>query len=129
MNWLQKICKVLRHSKSTQIIGELVRFDSEHKIVGKCALGELGSRAGMTANKLLEIDDGGGDYYEILEKYKVPKWLTEGYLPALEKWSLFEDHSNKVANLDEWIINLNDDFEFTEPEIADFLETTFKDAV
>ena len=144
MNWLQKICKVLRHPKSKQIKSSLISLvftDTSHKkikkILGKCVLGELGCRAGMKPMELHRLDCDTDHYDKIMRRYDVPKWLLDKNLPELE---LLNDDDFSIRNkyifnetdhvsLSTWLFHLNDDFALTEPEIADFLETTFKDAV
>ena len=101
------------------------------KINGKCAMGELGCRAGMIPETLAHLSED--EYWRILRKYETPIWLKNNNLPYLsagfpKKYDCLFDLEG-CNSLSDYIYTLNDDFRLTEPEIADFLETTFEDAV
>lgn len=127
--WLENILKILRNPQYKQIKGRWVEFNENGEPIGKCAMGEISCQSG------LKIQDScyHSMHSDILKIVGVPKWLIHGgNLPILERSNgkiqklLFYEESSCGINLDDYIIYTND-FGWTYNEIADFLETTFKD--
>lgn len=123
--WLHKLCEPLLHPKYPQIKGSLVRYGKLEEIIGKCAEGEImcqnqiklinRSQALMTEEQLLLLG--------------VPKDLI-GTLQEEngEKLSYYRSGILNNFNLRYNIAELND-YGFSYIEIAEYLITTFEDAV
>ena len=136
--WLQDICKVLRTSRTYQIHGDLINFIAgpNSKIIGKCAMGELGCKIGFKPMELYNMSTH--NYVKILKKYKVPLWLRKKNLPVIKgsigeigilcnplDYVIEESYGRTLA---EYIYDLNDSYSMNFKQIADLLEVTFEDA-
>jgi|GEM_PF-5282029 len=126
ITWLDKICYPLEHPKYPQIKKRLVLYGRDGKIIGKCAEGEIACQ-----NKLPIDSDGEGTLNpEDFIKLGVPEDLARyGCLPYLSEMFDFDRWSEINGCIGEYIVSMNDTLDFTESEIAEFLRTTFEDAV
>lgn len=118
MNWLERLVYPLEHPQYPQIRKRLIKFNRKGDIIGKCAEGEIACQNGIhydpERNELL--------HYNFFQM-GVPRDLVEyDILPPINLNIFF------VNNINEYIIALND-FGFTYKQIAEFLRTTFEDAV
>jgi len=120
MTWLDNLINPLRNPKYPQIRGQLVEFGYNNKIIGKCAEGEIACQNGIKykPHQILL-------HKEELLKLKIPEDLVDNQLPHfsnLDFTTLIDD------NIGDYLYGLNDS-NLTYNQIADFLETTFRDAV
>jgi len=123
MTWLDKICYPLEHPKYPQIKQRLVEYDDNGEIIGKCARGEIACQNNISTDfwkTILTPED--------FIKLGVPcDFAVSDYLPFLDTTPDFDLEIN--SSIGDYIICMNDTLDFTEPEIAEFLRTTFEDAV
>jgi len=128
--WLDKICEPLEHPKYPQIEGSLVKYtynESGEKgdIIGKCAEGEIACQ-----NKI-SYETHAVELYEedFINKLGVPIDIFNS-LPQISFAGFHElVRFNYTMNLSDMIGTLNDGGHFKYPEMAEFLRTTFEDAV
>jgi hypothetical protein len=116
---MKKMSQVLRETVVNQIHHDLIRYDDNNNVVGKCALGVLACESGDPS---LKLDGNSQDvsYDNIIKAYKTN--LDEG-LPYLYRESGSFDFSiNMTCTLSDYIYKLNDSG-LSFKEIADFLET------
>ena len=125
---MKGLATILRHSKIHQIKGNLIRYDINGKLVGKCALGVISCKVGLKLDKnntdipAMDIlrasgiteKDIGSTYPFIRQKNCYAKLPDQ---PAI--------YDESYSTLEEIIFHLNDGIGFSFKEIADFLETTF----
>lgn len=132
--WVETICNSLRNTKIPQIFGDLIKFDNDDNLIGKCALGVIACDVGLP----LSIENMSYSYDKIMEYSGVPEELERfknKLLPVIDYLqgcgvyhvdSLDLEDSSKNSMLSTTIYSLND-AGLTFSEIADWLEITFGD--
>ena len=133
-----KPSEILRSTTTPQITGDLIKFKKyeyvggeSHRLaipefLGKCALGVLACESGKS-NLKLDIDNDFVSYEDILEAYDID---TEKVYPNMstlpdKDGNIWDFKNDELMSIDGIIIRLNDTYELTFKEIADFLEVTF----
>ena len=121
--WLDKLCEPLENPKYPQIKGALVKKIGE-KIIGKCAEGEIACQNNIKYERYqLELPT------EAFIKLGVPHDLLTD-LPCYNSfYNNFRFADFESTSLSSIIISLNDTAELSYDELAEFLRTTFEDAV
>jgi len=134
---MKRISQILRETDITQIKGDLIRYvwvdggedcTNGHfgdELMGKCALGVLACESGKPELKL-DKKNRQVNYDAILKAYDIKDDLyPELQHPKISSDEIGWNFKNQDYNLSSIIIRLNDTFEFTFDQIADFLEVTF----
>lgn len=131
---MKKISQVLRETTVQQITGTYIRFDSDGEFEGKCALGVL---ACGSPDKSLHLDYDNrevGVADKLLETYGIEPMGKMIYISNPNDndcgFTVLEDRDLSYLSKDnmmigEIIVTLNDMWELTFDEIAEFLEVTF----
>jgi len=124
-----KISQILRETKIHQITGDLIRFEwhagqEEYgDLIGKCAMGILACESPIEEFHLSKQHQVVGDYDKIIESYDIDvAYISPN---VCKKNGEIDWDFECDVNISTVIVRLNDTFEFTFKEIADFLEVTF----
>ncbi len=127
--WVNILCRALRETDIKQINGNLVRYDYEGNVEGKCALGIISCDIGLT----LERGKDEPSYESIMGVAGVPDEFNknETNLPTI--WRIGLEKNIELTMRDDYnqhlwanIFTLND-AGLSFKEIADWIETTFED--
>jgi len=123
--WLDRICDPLENPKFPQIKYTLAEYDRDGKVIGKCAEGEIACQNKIPYKRYQTVLDD--DDFRLLG---IPEDLvSDNILPIFDirVFSLGSgyDLGYSISN---YLFKLND-AGFTYPEIAEFMRTTFEDAV
>lgn len=125
MTWLDKLCGPLLNPQYPQIKGTLTLLSPNGDILGKCAEGEIACQNGIkypTWQHTLRDAD--------LRELGIPDdFVDEDCLPSM--WVGAKSSSidfDQCVSIGSYIYGLNDSG-FTYPQLVEFLQTTFEDAV
>ena len=132
-----KPSEILRSATTPQITGDLIKFQKyetvggeTHRLaqpifLGKCALGVLACDSGNSYLQL-SIDKDYVSYEAILEEYDIDTEKVYPHMSVFQNAENVWDFTSEVLmSVDGIIIRLNDTYELTFKEIAEFLEVTF----
>lgn len=132
-----KPSEILRNTTTPQICGDLIKFKKydrvngevimrkEPEFLGKCALGVLACESGKE-NLQLSLKREFVPYEDILSAYGIEMEKVYPHMSIFpDDGKVWDFTSEVLMSLDGIIIRLNDTYELTFKEIAEFLEVTF----
>ena len=120
-----KISQILRETNIQQIQNAYIRF-IDGELEGKCALGVLACESGV-ADLKLGRDNVSVNSTDILEAYDIKDILITQLLFGSKNYDIDInwDFGCEIHRISDVIVILNDRYDYTFEEIADFLEVTF----
>lgn len=132
-----KPSEILRNTSTPQITGDLIKFKKyeksgtdiiklkEPELLGKCAMGILACDSGKK-NLQLSLKREFVPYEDILSAYGIEMEKVYPHMSIFpDDGKVWDFTSEVLMSLDGIIIRLNDTYELTFKEIAEFLEVTF----